>query len=202
MISGFRTDLTGRTFDRLTVVTFKGREGRDRREVWTCRCVCGRTVSVRRNNLLSGNTSSCGCANTDHGGAVHGKRMPEYVAWQNMINRCYGSNSPKNYRDRGLAVCKRWRDRGGFVLFLSDMGPRPSQNHTVERKKNWLGYSPKNCVWATRKAQQNNRRVCVYIRIGGEKLTVTQWAERGGISVSGLRKRLARGVPPEIAVVR
>jgi hypothetical protein len=35
------------------------------------------------------------------------------------------------------------------------MGPRP-QGLTLERKNNYLGYEPSNCVWATRAEQAHN----------------------------------------------
>jgi hypothetical protein len=52
-------DLTGQTFDRLTVV---GRtEGSTKNAVWTCSCRCGQVVDVRSQRLTSGVTRSCGC---------------------------------------------------------------------------------------------------------------------------------------------
>jgi hypothetical protein len=39
-----------------------------------------------------------------------------------------------------------------------DMWPRPSDEHTLERKDNERGYCPGNCTWATRSEQSQNRR--------------------------------------------
>jgi predicted SprT family Zn-dependent metalloprotease len=50
----------GSTFGRLTVT---GVHKRDRLGLYHyhCQCECGKTTTVRADNLISGNTSSCGC---------------------------------------------------------------------------------------------------------------------------------------------
>lgn len=56
------TDLVGRTFGRLKVVSFAGVSAKkDRTSYWKTKCSCGNDVIVNRKNLLSGNTTSCGC---------------------------------------------------------------------------------------------------------------------------------------------
>ena len=54
------SDLVGKTFTRLTVVYQLGASG-TRNTTYGCRCSCGKTLLVRRDNLLSGSTKSCGC---------------------------------------------------------------------------------------------------------------------------------------------
>lgn len=55
-----RGDLTGRRFGRLIALEYAGRQGR--KTLWHCRCDCGKEVVVQRSSLISGNTTSCGCA--------------------------------------------------------------------------------------------------------------------------------------------
>ena len=55
-----RGDLTGRRFGRLIALEYAGRQGR--KTLWRCRCDCGKEVVVQRSSLISGNTTSCGCA--------------------------------------------------------------------------------------------------------------------------------------------
>ena len=89
---------------------------------------------------------------------THGKTdTPEYAAWKNMKSRCLNANTPqyKHYGARGITIDPTWMD---FLVFLADMGLRPSPKHSIERKDNNKGYSKGNCVWATKATQNRNRR--------------------------------------------
>lgn len=55
-----KIDVSGQRFGRLQVV--ERHPGKTRHGVpWLCACDCGETVVVLTSNLISGNTSSCGC---------------------------------------------------------------------------------------------------------------------------------------------
>ena len=99
---------------------------------------------------------------------------PEYRAWQHMKDRCYntkGKNYPY-YGARGITVCKAWKD--SYAQFLSDMGQRPGDEYTLERKNGARGYMPSNCCWATRQQQARNRAYA----------SVRQWELAEKLSVS------------------
>lgn len=116
--------------------------------------------------------------------------MGEYVVWCAIIQRCTNKNNPayKYYGGRGIKVCRRWRD--SFKLFLKDMGLRPTSGHSIERKKNNVGYTPTNCVWATRTEQANNKRNNRVLTYNNETATLSEWARRKGMKPRTLGMRL------------
>ncbi len=127
-----------------------------------------------------------------HGGARKGARSHEYRCWQAMKARCQNPND-KNYSRygaRGLAVCQRWSD--DYELFLADMGPAPSPLHTIDRKDNFIGYSPENCRWATQEEQQQNR---TNTKLDASKVADIRRRLAGGESVRSIA--LAHGVHRE-----
>ena len=200
------SDLTGQVFGQLTVLSRAGSKGTS--ATWHCRCTCGSTTEVRRNHLVTGHTTSCGCAKRaaavsqthrrTHG--YFGTRV--YKVWVNMKQRCL---NPKNarfsdYGGRGISIDPRWEC---FETFLEDMGEPPSDNHTLERDDNDLGYSKQNCRWIPKGEQAVNKRTNVFVEYDGRRLTVAQWARELGIPTQTIHARIRRGLSPaEILTTR
>jgi hypothetical protein len=94
-------------------------------------------------------------------------------------------------------MCDRWLQ--SFRNFLEDMGPRPAKK-TLERKDNNAGYSPENCIWATRRKQQNNTEANRRLTLNGITRTLTEWAKALHVDKTTLFSRLKRGIPLERAL--
>lgn len=131
------------------------------------------------------------------GKPIHGlSYTPEYRAWQTMRLRCTVPENPAyaDYGGRGIKVCDRWMN--SVEAFFSDMGPKPTPDHELDRYPDNNGdYEPGNCRWATRSENDRNRRSNRIIAFSGEELTPAAWAERYGIRADTIIKRLNSGWP-------
>ena len=81
-------DLRGRKFGRLTVIERIGTK--NRKSVWECKCECGNTKEVVSNNLISGNTKSCGCLKYSKKGLTQKdeKHLKLWHIHRDIIRRC------------------------------------------------------------------------------------------------------------------
>lgn len=137
---------------------------------------------------------------------------PEWKTWAGIIRRCHdplGSGYDR-YGARGILVCNGWRTSA--AAFVTDMGPKPSPRHSIDRIDNNHGYTcghcahclenrwPANCRWVTPKESAVNRRSTVFLNFRGETLCLADWAARIGISKEMLHYRLKAGWSPEKAL--
>lgn len=120
-------------------------------------------------------------------------QWPERAAWENMIDRCYNRFDAgyANYGGRSIKVCDAWQE--SFDAFLSDMGRKPSQSHSLDRKDNDGNYTPENCRWSTRQEQNLNKRNNRKVDWNGRIQTISEWARETGLSHHTIWIRLNRG---------
>lgn len=161
----------------------------NRQTKWRCVCVCGTSKIFFASNVKRGNTVSCGCwiraKSTKHGM----KHTKLYDAWCRMLSRCSPNatgDTYKNYYGRGIRVAPEW---GEFGQFAKDMG-HPPPGTSLEREDNNGPYCKTNCVWATRKTQNNNKRSTIIIEFQGISFPIAHWAAFTGISHSNIYNRL------------
>lgn len=194
-------DLTNQRFGKLLVI---GRdmetEGIKSRELrWICKCDCGGQKTIVSYSLRKGITQSCGCLQVENCRRIgqittHGMSgTVEHMTWASMKQRCSNPTAVgyENYGGRGIRVCDRWEN--SFENFYTDMGPRPSELHSIERENNDGNYEPNNCFWKTDKEQSNNRRSNHFVEYDGRKLTISQLADLKGLKYSTVAQRIHRG---------
>lgn len=186
-----------------------------------CRCTCpaGVVKPVDAYHLAYGNTLGCRECRCKLDRTYHGLHdSPEYRVYIGMIHRCTDpkTSSYADYGGRGIKVCKRWREgndgRDGVLCFFEDVGPRPSDKHTLDRVDNEGNYScgkcceclqkkwPLNCRWANWIEQARNRRSTLWVTAFGRTQTLMDWAAEKGMSVTALRQRIAKGWDVEQAL--
>lgn len=192
-----RGDLRGKKFERLYVMEVSDSVRGVTK--WKCVCECGSIVVVATDSLKRGGTKSCGCLKIDRARermkatmTTHGATGTRiYRIWSTMWQRCTNPKHEKYqlYGGRGIRVCKEWEE---FSAFENDMGPRPSQAHTLDRIDSNGNYEPGNVRWATQKEQQNNRRNTRKFTINSEVLTLTEIASRFHIRPALIRQRVDR----------
>jgi hypothetical protein len=183
-------DAIGKTFGNRTVVSFA--ERRKYMHYVLVRCKCGRESVVPISSLRRGKSVSCRkCMMVRHGGAINGTQTPTYSSYRAMMSRCYsvGHKGGKDYRKRGIVVCKRWRT--DYRNFLADMGERPP-GMTIDRLDVNGNYEPGNCRWATMFEQGQNRRNSVRVPYDGRLLSIREVSQRTGVPIPTIYHRFRR----------
>lgn len=185
-----RLDLTGKRSGKLVVIGHVikevGKTQKRKLNFAICQCDCGNIKEISAESINNKRTKSCGCILNEIIGNLnyaHGlSKSVEYKAWQKIKERCYNKTCKKYpiYGQRGIKVCDRWKN--DFLLFLEDMGKRPSNKTSIDRIDVNGDYCLENCRWADSKEQANNTRKCVYIEHEGVKLTLKQWSEKLGVN--------------------
>lgn len=204
-------DLTNRRFGRLIVIE-QVESSKSKRRVWSCQCDCGNFIETASNNLLSGDTTSCGCLalsgdmRVKHGHSRllkkttrdrvpgFGKRSKVYIAWCNMKHRCYSESyiCYDQYGGRGITVCERWQN--SFENFLVDMGEPADPRLSLERLDVNGHYEPDNVVWASQFVQSMNKQE-TQAEYQDLKDTLKHFCEMTGVDYVELITRLHAGEP-------
>lgn len=197
-----RIDLTGKKFDRLTVISFSHRKRYQAH--WVCLCLCGTQKTIRGHHLSSGKTKSCGCIRKEVVSSrrfKHGmSRTNIYHKWNEMKRRCEDPDhmAYPEWGGRGITVSKEWMN---FDQFYKDIGDPPSRLHSLGRINNDKGYSAENCRWETAQQQAWNRRSSRLLTFNGLTKCIAEWAKDIGIGQTTLRARIESGWTTEKAIL-
>lgn len=181
-------DLQDRTFGRWTVLGYMGRSR------WYCECVCGTIKPVASHSLRAGSSTSCGCFHAERVGSMftkHGmSNSPEYRAYSHAKGRCETISDTRYhvYGARGIEF--RFTS---FNQFFAEIGPRPSPEHSLDRRNNNGHYEPGNVQWATETKQQRNRRNNRLLTVDGVTRCQQEWASVMSIKRGRIEGRSNRG---------
>jgi hypothetical protein len=189
--------LPGEKFNRLTIISEAPKKGGMR--YFVCLCDCGNTITTRFVQLRNGESKSCGCLRNEQNivaSLTHGQSKSRlYSIWHGMKQRCENSNlkAYKFYGAKGITVCDDWKEFKGFSKWAETHGY--SDNLTIDRIKNELGYSPDNCRWITQREQLRNTSRTRLITFNNRTMCIKDWADEIGITHQSLEKRLKKFTP-------
>lgn len=151
----------GDRYAMLTIVEEGPRSNRNKRQVW-CSCDCGnpQLTLVQTNNLVSGNTSSCGCVG-EESRKTHGlSNTRTYQIHEGMLRRCKPELAEQfpYHAGKGIKVCADWNPKlgGSFENFYRDMGEAP-EGMSLDRIDVNGDYCKENCRWASNSIQGYNK---------------------------------------------
>lgn len=187
----------------------------NKRRVALWRCVCGTQFEAAIGNVTSGQVKSCGCKKriavisrcTKHGQSPMAGGSRVYRFWQSMKERCLNpkSSSYPDYGARGITMHAGWINSFTpfYEWFKNTFGVHDVPGGlTMDRRNNDGPYAPGNLRMVTMKVQNNNKRSNRIVEYGGERMTLTQLAERFGIKRGTLWARLSiQGKKVEEAIV-
>ena len=112
---------------------------------------------------------------------------------------CKSDKDYSLYGGRGISICENWKESyENFRNWAIQSGY--SEKLTLDRVDVDGDYSPENCRWATVKVQANNKRTIIYVTLGNETHTLSEWGEIKGISYATIDKRRRYGWSNEAAV--
>lgn len=140
-----------------------------------------------------------------HGHAPKHGESPTYRAWMAMRNRCLNPRAEGYYKHggRGITVCVAWKF--SFTAFLADMGEKPGDVYSLDRKDNDGYYScghcvectanawTANCRWATLTEQGSNKRNNRTFEYRGVRYTIAEAVRTFGIPRGTLVNRHRQG---------
>lgn len=187
-VHNFR-DLTGQTFNRLTVLGYAGALV-PKFSYWFCECACGAVIAARGGSLLSGNTKSCGCFKTDElhkRGSHQMRRTREYAAYYAALNRCTNPKADRYAHYGGRGIEFRFTS---FDEFFEHLGKKPSAKHSLDRKDVNGHYEIGNVKWSTPLEQSHNKQNSVHLTHNGETYVLMEWERRTGIGRHTIQRRL------------
>jgi hypothetical protein len=192
----------GMTFGDWSVIDDTPKYDKSGNKCLLVQCCCGTQSVVQLSSLRSGDSPHCihcRCRRNrakkpdTHGHTRNAGKTLEYNVWDGIVQRCTNPNSDsfKDYGGRGITMCDEWRN--SFLIFFTEMGPKPTPRHSIDRIDNEKGYFAGNCRWATRDEQNCHTRRSVTLTYNGKSQCLAHWAKELGMTSSAFGWRLKKG---------
>ena len=194
-------DLVDKRYGRLVVQGFSHVEkrGSSTRSIMDVICDCGAVKKVLRQQLIAGDTKSCGCLLRElRKVGIHKMSNTRfYRIFDHLNQRCNNPKSDHYLYYGGRNIKCLWNN---FIEFRDDMYESylehveefGEKETTIDRIDNGGNYCKENCRWSTRKQQSRNLRNNVFLTCNGVTKTLPEWAEQKGIIYDTLFNRACR----------
>lgn len=154
-----KLDLTGQTFNLLTVVKFSNIKIRTRR-TWLCKCECNNEKLVTEYDLINNETKSCGCLRSKR--FIRPKRTKKSESGLNYFYGKYKYNAKKRNLNFDLSK-EEFKILTSNNCYYCDEMPNKKRSgikrtniqgvewasyicNGIDRLDNELGYTLNNCV--------------------------------------------------------
>jgi len=130
---------------------------------------------------------------------THGlSKHPLMGIWHGIKCRCYtkSANGYPRYGGTGVKMCAEWKDDfKAFYDWAIANGWRKGLQVDKDIKAALLKvepnlYSPERCSIVTAKLNGNSKKSNRILEFNGEKLTISQWADKTGIPRNAIRMRI------------
>jgi hypothetical protein len=203
-VSIMKEDLTAKRYNRWTVLGFSHTD-KHRTQFWNCICECGKQKVVNAAHIKTGRSRSCGCLQKEtisklkkHG--QYGTKL--YGVWAGMKQRCQNpkAHEYENYGGRGITVCTNWQTAKPFLDWALANGYR--EGLQLDRINTDKGYSPENCRFVTPAENECNRKNNVFLTVGNETKTISEWSRIVGCKKDLIYSRIKLGWDAKKAIFK
>jgi hypothetical protein len=149
-----RNRFIGRTLQYLTVLGYDA--GEDHRGYFSCRCICGKVIRVRAENVIGKRTHSCGCMKSSL--SMMANTLPNNLGLINKLYRQYEARAKKKKLEFSLTIeqfqtlifsnCTYCGSSPRHVMLVSSSKrkKKPFSYNGVDIIDNNLGYYQSNCA--------------------------------------------------------
>ncbi len=177
------------------------------RKIFYCKCLlCGNIIPHRLDNLLRLKGNGCkDCVNKAKSiNSVKHTRL--YNVWRQMKHRCRCTETDyshwKNYRGRGIDICKEWETYAPFKKWAEENGWNENTLYkskrntlTIDRIDNNGNYCPENCRIITHFEQQWNKRINRKVEYNGKVYNLLELSNKLNLPITTIIGRIKNNRP-------